>query len=238
MITVPTMRQLFTSGQGIDAAPELAGAVINLHGGAVVLDGSNKVESMLDTTANGNDVTQATPTERPAWVENWRNGRSAIQGPGQLVRGAYLPTSPIPQPGLVYVAGAWQTGNGNLLDGTSSSARWTLGESGGQLYFAYGSNVFGSVGAPADNTPFIAELVIDGANGALRVIRDGGTDLTATGNGGALSMAGITVNSNRTGANDWQRPLAHFTVASGTYTLQQRADYISQLSDYYDIHGI
>lgn len=206
----------------------------------ITKDVSERVSQWDDKSSEGNDVTQGTTIEQPAFTASAIGGKPALRFAGNdfLVSAAYN-SGTISQPNTAFVVinTVSASSNDKLFDGIDGSNRHVIqvigsGDPDDMHLFA---GIVISTGGGA--TPLDTDLVISGIfNGASSELFVNGTS-EASGNAGSQSMAGIVVGSafSQTGVDSYDGYIGELLMYDKLLSTSERQAVESYLTTKWNI---
>jgi len=171
----------------------------------ITLNGSD-VSAWADQSGEGNDLTQATPSNQPLFVSSLAalNNMPAIKGAGSdhLDRATFTGGN-VAQEYSIYQVITWTSlANTKSLAGGQSGTTLSTREFSGDFAANFGtSNVASGVAEPASGTAVIRKDMADGASSTIHVEVQGGasSDATYPSNPGSADWVGMSVLAQENG---------------------------------------
>lgn len=196
----------------------------------VSLSGSS-ITASADQSGYNNDVSQATPSNQPAYDATAIDGNpaSTADGANDFLRIAALTQGDVAQPSTQYVMARWDAwATGDFICG-GTSARQDVFASGAQMSIFAGATLSvsipgASVAGDLDGVPFVLRGVFEGASSKLRVQFDGFAEAATSGNAGTQSLSGSTLHATLNGTGTSSSTIGERLVFAGVAGSDTSAD--------------
>lgn len=183
---VPPPPAAFTPAQLSDIRAWLAAGR-----GATVAGGV--VSALADQSSNGNSVAAATG-EEVAIVNNWRNGKAALQGAsGKRLTRATLTAGARPQPTTIYTVEetpASIVSQQMVFDGMTNTDRNAVYYTAAGLPSAFAGAVLSAAALPA-STPIIRRTIFNSTSSSILIEPHGGAIITQSGDVNTFALIGL-----------------------------------------------
>jgi hypothetical protein len=192
----------------------------------ITKDSSNLVSQWNDFSSQGNNISQATSSKQPLFVENVQNGRPVIRFDGSndmLQRTTYV-NGALTQPNTVFYVGKI----GGNEDFTFASG--TLGSENSVLTTGSNLTMYAGTIYGADNAVTTLQQYTFLYNTTSSTMRVNGTQ-TDTGSVGTHTMQGFTVGANYTDAQWSAIDVCEILVYNGTLSDTNRDEIESYLME-------
>ncbi len=184
-----------------------------------VLNGSD-VSELTDQTANGKDLLQTTASKQPLWISsdsNFNNLPSAQGDSVEWLQTAVYANSPLSSPNtafMVFKQDATPASNKAIIDSLTVNERHLLQNfnTGAYRFFA-GSGTL--TGGTTDTSAHVMVLIFNGASSL--VYKNGGAAIIS-GDPGPDDTTGLTIMSDKLGANGIAVRFAEFGIHDGLLT--------------------
>lgn len=182
------------------------------------------VSQWSDQSGVGNNVTQGTGANQPAFVSSWRNGKPAIlfASTKYLQRASLI--SSIPQPMTIIMCGSWtSTPLVFAVDGSTAGNRVCVGSTAGNTWsLSHGSLTSGVGTAKTATTPFFSVSRFTSSpesTSSSSIYASGVTESgTIDPDGAETFLTGISVGSSYVPSNYWDGHIAELMIYSRILT--------------------